>query len=305
MTEKHLTRFSSLFIILSAIFWGGLFIFVRTFNAAGFTSSEIVFMRCSSSVFWLFFWVSFTERKRIISNGFSAVSFKLKDSWCFAGSGIISIVFFSWCYFKNVSVSSAAFAAVLMYTSPIFVMLISALIFKEHISPKKLSALIIAITGTFLVSGITPHLLFTKGTAVPVNGLLLGLGSAVGYALYSIFSTLALSRGYSPLIVTFYTFCFAAVGAGVLIDLPQLLSRLSSCGFFPLAFAMGLLGSCIPFALYTIGLSGTEPGKAAILATLEPIVTTIFGIIFYGEVLALTEIIGIIFVLTAAVLVAN
>lgn len=288
-----------IFVILAAVFWGGLFIFVRAFSNAGFSSAEIVFLRCLSSAFWLFLYVYATERKNRSADGSPAMRLKISDIWCFAGAGLISIVFFSWCYFKNVAVTSAAFASVLMYTSPIFVMLLSALLFKEPLTRIKLGILVIAILGTSLICGI-----FNNTTTIKFSfeGILLGLGSGIGYALYSIFGTMALIRGYRPLVVTFYTFIFAACGSMFLIDLPPLFAKLIAGGLFPLAFAMGLFGSCLPFALYTIGLSRMESGRAAVLATLEPIVSAVLGIIIYGEVLSISEITGIVLVLSAGIL---
>lgn len=290
---------ASIFIILAAFFWGGLFIFVRYFAATDFSSQEIVFLRCISSAFWLFLYVFFKERKQHSADGTPALRLKLADIWCFAGAGLISIVFFSWCYFKNVTVSSAAFAAVLMYTSPIFVMLLSALLFKEPLTKLKISILAVAVFGTSLVSGI-----FNNTTAIKVSleGILLGLGSGIGYALYSIFASLALKRGYRPLAVTFYTFLFASFGSLLLIEPTTLWIKLTDNSLFLLALAMGLFGSCLPFALYTIGLKHMQAGQAAVLATLEPIVSALFGIFLYKEVLSFYEIIGIVLVLTAGIL---
>ena len=304
MTDKKLHFLAPVCIILAAVFWGFLFVFVRRFTALGFSSLEIVALRCTGSAIWLWLYVYFFERHNETASE-PNIALRLADVWCFLGSGLVSIVFFSWCYFKNVAISSAAFAAVLMYTSPIFVLLISALLFHERITRIKAAALFIAIIGSSLVSGITP-LSFSSNESISLLGILLGLGSGIGYALYSIFGRLALERGYRPMIVTAWTFLFAALGTLLLINSNALFSQIFAAGsLIFLWLAMGLFGSCLPFSLYTVGLKHMEPGRAAVLATLEPIITTLAGIFLYDESLNFTEAVGIILVLSAGVLITR
>ena len=336
-----------LFVILAAIFWGILVVFVRAFGQADFKSMEIVTLRVYSSALfaWIFQFVFDRESQlgckayapqesqsnRVThstqkSQPTSAIhppkepqetqpngtperasestlvqpstKFHIKDSWCFIGTGLISIVFFSYCYFRNVEVSSAAVAAILMYTSPIFVTLLSAPLFKEKITKTKLLALVLAIVGCALVSGVAGGI-----SDVSPLGILLGLGSGIGYALYSIFGRFALNKGYSPFKVTALTFTFACVGVLPFINFISLCSRLiNEPKYIALALAMGLIGSCTPFALYTLGLRYMEASKAAILATLEPIVTALVGTFFYKEPIDLFIITGIVMVLVAGIL---
>lgn len=297
-----LRTFAPIFVILAAIFWGILVVFVRAFGQADFKSMEIVTLRVYSSAFfaWIFLLISDRggRREKCDNSTRSHTTFKLRDSWCFIGTGLVSIVFFSYCYFRNVEVSSAAVAAILMYTSPIFVTLMSAIFFKEKITKTKLLALILAIIGCALVSGIAGGI----GSTTPL-GIALGLGSGIGYALYSIFGRFALDKGYSPFMVTAMTFTFACVGVLPFIDIAGLASRLiNEPKYILLALVMGLIGSCTPFALYTLGLRYMEASKAAILATLEPIVTALVGTFFYKEPIDLFIITGIIMVLVAGVL---
>lgn len=74
--------------------------------------------------------------------------------------------------------------------------------------PRKIGALLLTFCGCVLVAG-----LFPAGVgSISAAAVLFGLGSGFGYALYSIFSKLALKR-YSPSTITFYTFLFSALGS--------------------------------------------------------------------------------------------
>ena len=305
-SKSKLHTLGPIFVILAAVFWGVLFVFVRAFGKADFGSMEIVTMRVYSSALFAWIFLFLFERNNQRAHKKESRQnhkvFRLKDSWCFIGTGLVSIVFFSFCYFKNVEVSSAAVAAILMYTSPIFVTLMSAIFFKEKLTKLKLLALVLAILGCALVSGIT-YTISGSVEAPSFMGIVLGLGSGIGYALYSIFGRFALNKGYSPFFVTAMTFTFACAGVLPFINVVSLAARLiNEPKYILLALAMGLIGSCTPFALYTLGLRYMEAGKAAILATLEPIVTALVGTLFYKETINTSVIIGIILVLVAGVL---
>ena len=64
----------------------------------------------------------------------------------------------------------------------------------------------------------------------------------------------------------------------------------------------GLVTCYLPYLLYTFGLTGLETGRASILASVEPVVATLLGVLVYHEKLSLTGALGILCVLAAVVL---
>lgn len=223
---------------------------------------------------------------------------KFRDLWIFAGMGILSIVLFNYCYFTAVSLMSLSTAAILLYTSPVFVMIFSAIIFKEKITLKKVFAMLISIIGLILVTDV-----LNGSSVISLNGMIYGIISAIGYALYSIFSRFALNRGYHPLTTTVWAFIFAAVCSAFMADIPSCINMFSSVPsivFFTIVFSV--ITSILPYTLYAFGLKGTENSTAAVLASIEPVSATVFGIFFYGEYPSLSAIIGILLVLSALVL---
>ncbi len=71
------------------------------------------------------------------------------------------------------------------------------------------------------------------------------------------------------------------------------------------ALAMAFLTTALSFSLYTLGLRHMEPGRAAVLATLEPVITALMGGILYNETLPAVAVLGIGLVLAASVLIAR
>ena len=290
---KMIQKAAPVFVTGAAILWGILVIFIKNLSSAGLESMEIVSLRAYGAAFILMIGLLLYNKKLL--------KIRLKDAWCFVGTGVVSIVFFSYCYFKNVTVSSVAVSSILMYTSPIWVTLFARVFFGEKICRRKLVALAMAFLGCVLVSGITGG-----AGRVSAEGLLLGLGSGIGYGLYSIFGRIALEKGYHPMTVSAYTFLFACVGVLPFIKPAEILTKMNAApGLWGWAFCMVLFSTCMSFTLYTIGLKYMEAGRAAVLATLEPIVTTLVGVVLYKEMLSLFMTLGIVLVLGASVLISR
>lgn len=274
-------------ILLAGGLWGIIGLFVRRLGALGFSTMQMVAARAVVAALVLLVIALIRDRRLL--------RVRLRDMWMFAGTGIVSFVFFNWCYFSCMQRCSLSVAAVLLYTAPMFVMLLSAALFGERLTRRKLAALGLALAGCALVSGI--------GGAVSPAGLLAGLGAGIGYALYTIFGTLALRR-YSSLTVTFYTFLAASVGVLPFIRLGDTLALIESTGAAPTLILLGVLTNALPYLLYTKGLTWAEPGRAAVLATVEPVVAAVVSVAVVGEPLGLPALLGMALVL-AAILVVN
>lgn len=279
-----------LLIILAGIFWGSMGIFVRKLGTYGFSSAQIVSIRVTLAA------VAFSILLAVKDRAGFRIS--LKDLPLFLGLGFGSILFFTVCYFTAITMMPLSTAAILLYTSPIWIMLMSVLFFHEKLNGRKVLALVLAFAGCALVSGIS-------GEGITLKGFLIGLGAGVGYGLYSILGTIAL-RKYSPYTVTAYTFLFAAAGSwlicrpaemiSVFSSAPDQLSLMLFCGLTALVTAV------IPFLAYTIGLRTVEASRAGILATVEPLVAALIGILVFSEPLTLLSGIGIVLILSAVVL---
>ena len=277
-------------ILIAACFWGSMGIFVRRLTTFGFDSIQIVSIRVTLAA--LIFSLFGLIRDR------SGFRISLRDIPLFLGLGIGSILFFTVCYFAAITIMPLSTAAILLYTSPIWIMLMSALFFHEKINSRKVIALFLAFGGCVLVSGIS-------GDGITFTGLLLGLGSGIGYGLYSILGTVAL-RKYSPYTVTTYTFLIAAVGSWIICRPFDMLSRFEKSDSLTelvlFCIMTALVTAVIPFLAYTLGLRSVEASKAGIIATIEPVVATLVGIICFSETLTILSGIGIVLVLTAVLI---
>lgn len=272
--------------MLGAILWGIIGLFVRNLTPLGFSAMQLVTLRSYITVVGLVVILLLTDPKKL--------KIRFRDLWLFVGTGLVSFVFFNTCYFKAMDHTSLSVAAILLYTAPFFVMGMSALFFGEKITLPKLGALSVAFLGCVLVSGC-----FDGGLFISRAGILWGLGAGFGYALYSIFAKLALKR-YDTLTVITYTFLVASVGATFLCEPSQMLRTLSihteSLG---LLIGYGILTGAAAYYCYTKGLENTPPAKASVIATVEPVVATLCGAIFFSEIPTVFGFLGIFLVIFA------
>jgi drug/metabolite transporter (DMT)-like permease len=276
-------------ILLAGILWGSMGLFVRKLNTIGMTSMEIVALRALVTTITMFLYLLLFERKML--------KIRLRDIWCFLGTGICSIVFFNVCYFKAITITSLSVAAVLLYTAPAIVMVLSYFLFGEKMTKRKVTALFMTLLGCALVTGV-----FSDWGNVSGLGILTGLGAGLGYALYSIFSRYALERGYHSLTITFYTFLVAtifsfAIGNGS----KAAVAATSSFSMLAFSCAFGVLCTVVPYLAYTAGLKYVENSKASIFASIEPVTATILGIVVFHESVSLWEMLGMALVIGALV----
>lgn len=223
---------------------------------------------------------------------------RLKDSFVFIGTGILSIVFFNWCYFTAIKEISLSIAVMLLYTGPAFVVLLSRILFKELLNLPKITALLLTLTGCMLVVQLFP----LEEKSVSLYGLLIGLGSGFGYALYSIFGKMAL-RTYSSLTIITHTFVFASIALLPVSGFTINSALLSSGGVWWSILGLGFLPTVLAYLLYTKGLSMIESGRASVTATMEPVVATVIGVYVFDEILTGFQLFGIGLIIAAVVLI--
>lgn len=268
-------------VLLAASLWGCIGIFTRNMLEFGFTSAQIVGVRAFITATIMFFIILFTDR--------SLFKVRVRDLWMFFGTGICSFLFFNVCYMSSIGENSLSVACILMYTSPIWVAVLSIPLFKEKLSSVKVISFILCFGGCIMVC-------LSKSLKLTKIGLVFGLLSGLGYALYSIFGKYAAAK-YNTFTVTFYTFLFASVGALPICELPKLTGLLHDGKHVLFSIGVAVFSTLLPYLLYTFGLSRIGAGKASVIAILEPAVAATVGALYFKESMGVIGFIGIITVM--------
>jgi drug/metabolite transporter (DMT)-like permease len=211
-----------------------------------------------------------------------------------SGYGVASL-----CYSFAVKQIGASVTTVLLYTYPALVSVIGWLFLKEAFPPRRVAAVILTFAGCALVADV-----FSSGAGISATGLLLGLGAALGYAVFNVLSFQVL--GHTPrLTLMAYAFAFSAVALGAVAGLAGTLPQVARWDS-PAWIAMALIVAVPTLAavmLYLGGIKRMGAAQAAVVSTLELPFTVLFAAIaFPSERLSVVQLIGAAIVLGGVVL---
>jgi drug/metabolite transporter (DMT)-like permease len=292
MKKRMLNLRVYLVTIAGAACWGLIGLFIAPLYAHGFTPWDVVAIRgiFSFVILILIMLVFYRDQLRT----------RFRDHFYFSGAGIFSIAFFNYCYFEVFSQSSLSLAVTLLYTGPLFVTILSRLFFKESLTIRKGLALSLAVIGCALVVGLLPF----GQQGIPMKIIVMGILSGFCYALYSIFSK-PITKRYSALTITMYTFLYTSVFMIFTSNITNKISRFQHLDVLVYAVLLALVTTVAAYLLYSSGLKYLEASKASILATIEPIVAVLTGVLFLGEHLRAWQVLGIALILYSAILVAE
>ena len=270
-------------VLAAGILWGLIGIFNRALTEAGLSARSIVLVRNTGGLVLLGLLFLLTDR--------SVFKIQWKHLPIFFGTGIVSVLLFTLCYFSCQQMCSLAVAAALLYTAPAFVVILSAILWRDKITKRKMLALAAAFLGCTFVTG-----LWSGSLSVTLWGAVLGVASGFFYGLYSIFGRYALQH-YKPFTVTFYTFAFAGVSSLAGMRPAELAVCFARPGMLWIALGLVVVSTVGPYLLYTKGLAGLDSGKAAILASIEPVTAAVVGVLAFGEPMNVSVILGLVCIL--------
>jgi len=210
--------------------------------------------------------------------------------------GLVAVALNFTCYFYALQYITVTTAIILVYTYPAIVTLLSRLIFKERLERWKLLALGLTLAGVFLVAqGYALERLILN-----LKGALLALTTAAAIAFYNLMGK-RLLRGINSWTLTLYGFLFGGLflagwrsWQGLPADYPLLA--------WGLILVLALFPSILAYGLYLQALKHLEASRAAITATLEPVLAAWLAFIVLGEQVEPLQALGGLLVLGGVIL---
>lgn len=256
-----------LYVLLAAVCWGVTGPFAKLAFSQGVAPLEVAFWRCALG------FVPFTIQA-LLHPDRAGLRLAPRDRGPMLAFALICVAGFYGVYQLAIQAGGAALASVLMYTAPAFVALLAWMALGERMTWAKLAAVAATLAGVAAVSGLlTPGAAMAAGPAALFFGLLSGLT----YSLYYIFGKRFLSRYRTPVI-----FMHALpVGGLALWPLFEFAPKT------PLAWlgilVCGLVATYAAYSFYYAGLRHLEATRAAVAATLEPVVAAMLAFAWWGE----------------------
>lgn len=270
-----------LLIAISAASFGTLAIFGRFAYAAGMDTFTVLFLRftISASIMTL---IQFLRKERF-PRGRILVQL--------IGMGALGYVGQSFMYLTAINYASAGLVALLLYLYPFFVMVLSAIVFREKVTRVKIIALVLALFGTAL-------------TVDPAGGQLIGALMAItAAAIYSVYIIVGTNVMKHVSAVQSSTVIFASAGVvyGILTAFNGAHFPTANSGWYTM-IGIVLVATVVPVVTFLAGLEMIGPTNAAMLSTLEPVVTVLLATWLFQERLNAVSLLGGGLILVAVIL---
>ncbi len=251
-------------VTLSAAGFGTLALFGRYAYADGMDALTILFLRFSLAAI-LMLALLIIRRERLPRG---AALPRL------IGMGALGYVGQAFAYLTALKYASAGLVALLLYLYPVFVALLAALVLHEPFTGVKALALGLALAGTALTVGPA------GGQAL---GALLAVAAATIYSVYIIVGAQVMKH-VSAVQSSAVIFAAAGMTSGVLMVANGPHLPATGAGWAAIT-SMVLIATVLPVATFLAGIERIGPTNAAMLSTLEPVVTVLLAAVWLNETL--------------------
>lgn len=279
-----MARVSTALVIVAALCWGLSGGIGGILMDEGWGAFLVSFYRGAIGLLFVLVWLAVQPAGHGLSNprlwGWSII----------AGLGVAGNFAF---YFLSISQGSVAVAATLMYCAPVFVYLVSFALRLERPSLLKLAAIAVVMLGIVLLTRV-----YDMGAdGVTAIGVGAGLLAGVCYALFIFGFKYAAPHG-SPQAILSIAFAVLVMMLVWPANAGQIVAAVNSADW-PLFAGLGVLGAGLSFVLYVVGLREVAPAVASIVAMVEPVTASLFGVVVLHESLAGSQLIGMALILLA------
>lgn len=275
-------------IITAAVCWGTLGIFSTFLYESGFNGLQIAILRIVTAALLILV---------MLPKLWSQLAKLSTGHWLGLGlQSLIGVLGMTVCYVFAVIYVGAGTAVALLYTAPVFSLVFSHFLLKEHITKQSALLALLAVIGV----GLT-----TAGSSNSANwGIVLGLLSGVCYSLYGVLGKRAMHHAHSAPLVFFTSIISSAV---VLLFVPatyETFGKLIQLPSMTWGYALGLslLGTVAPFLLYMKALEKLPATRASVFTIFEPLTALFLAMLLLEQALAPIQYFGVVLILLAALL---
>ncbi len=272
-------------LLISAFLYGIAPVLAKFTYTGGANGITLTFLRASISVPLLYLIMRVDKRSlKLTKDEFKSILLL----GIFGGTVPILLLYASYNFI------STGLATTLHFVYPLVIVLASAFLYHEKMSKFKLAAVVLVTVGIFLFADIE--------TASDSAGIVLALLSGVFYSFYVIYidrsglDTMDYIKltFYLMLIMSITTLIFGLLSGGISFNLTG--RAWSYAAIISLIVTLGAM------PLFQIGVRFEGASTAGIMSTFEPITSVAMGAAFLGEIIGVSQIFGVIIIMTGLVL---
>lgn len=185
-------------------------------------------------------------------------------------------------------------ATLLYYTGPVFVMILTPIIFKEKLTAPKVIGFAIVFVGIILINGIS------GGQRISAWGLICAMLSALTYTVLVIFNKQ--SKHIVGMENAAIQLCGSFVVVAAFVGIKEHFAFTVLPADWPWILLLGIVNTGIGCYLYFSSLSGLSVQTIAICGYMEPLSAVLLAAILLSEIMTPMQIVGAICIIGGAML---
>jgi len=277
-----------LFILMAAMFWATLGLFGDTLMSLGLIPEQVAFLRLFIGFLVLTIYSTIKNPKTLKMSKKGFIFSILVGLLCQAGFNIF--------YFNSVKTIGVSLSTVLVYTSPLFIALLSKVVYKERINNIKKISLILCFIGAFIA--VTDGRL--DFSSLNSFGLLLGVGASITYSCMPIISKTALKYCDSITLII-YGFLFGAILILPITKPVNMINCLTNPKALIFAIGLGIVTAALAYIFYLKGIdTGIDLSLVGVLASVELVISSILGWTLLSEDFSFFKLFGVCLMMLSA-----
>ncbi|WP_164917280.1 DMT family transporter [Clostridium sp. JN-9] len=273
-------------IILASTAFGVMPVLAKLAYGRGATTYTVLFLRFLFAAFILLY---------IILNKKISLKLNMKQILMVIMLGLFGYSATALCLFISYNYVSVGVATNLLYTYPAIVTLMSRFLYKEKLYGRKIVSLLLSLIGVFILIEI-------KNQSINITGVSFAFASAIFYSLYVLGISTDKAKKINSYVMIFYLSVTSSIIMFLLgVSTSALDLRID---FYALIciILLAFISTVVALMSFLKGVRIIGPSRAAILSTLEPIVSIILGFLILKEKLSLNMIIGSALVIASVLL---
>jgi drug/metabolite transporter (DMT)-like permease len=213
------------------------------------------------------------------------------------GLGAFGYAAMSGLYFVGLEFMTAGMVGIVLYTYPIFVLVLAAAFLEESVDRRSVAALLVTLGGIALITGADPEAADPRGVGIV-------LLAAIVYASYITVSRTTLEDVSAPTLTAHVLPAAAVTFLAIGIAANSLSVPTTTVGWATVV-GIAVVATAGPIFAFFAGLSRIGAGPAAILSAVEPVVTVALGAAFLDEPVSIVVVIGGGLVLVGVILITR
>jgi drug/metabolite transporter (DMT)-like permease len=290
MSKRNVALFGATIV---SVIYGITFTIAKDVMPQYIDAYGFILLRVSGAM--LLFWLSwlFMPKEKIALHDFPRI----------IAAAFFGVAFNMLTFFKGLSLTSPISASVIMVTTPMIVLILSAIILKERMRKRMVAGIILGLTGTaFLI-------LYGKSIGSATNagiGNMLVLINAISYGFYLIIVKKLMDK-YNAFTFVKWIYLF-----GFLMVLPFGWSQFEAANwalvptliYWKIGFVV-VISTFITYLLNLLTMKELKPTTVAVFIYLQPVFATVFAISLSKDELNLVKILSAILIFVGVYLVTS